>query len=507
MTRRLTDGILRVPLCLALTLASACTDGPLSPARHAGADNAPSLLSAEYECQIDVRAKTMECGLSPLGKGRGGPQLDLLLFGAQARAVIKGGPTFSNGNSANPDTLTYSLAVLNLLPQPIGTTDGVTAAPGGTRLVITGYVQSNANATLDNADGTATFVDSVSTGTPATFPNKQYISYPGVLAPNDTSQAKTLRFVYSPAVTTLSFKYRISAPVQYEYGFVSISPPAPVIGAGQTLALTYTVFTGFGQPLGESVTWSSSNSAVATVNATGVVTALAGGTATITATSVVDSRRTGTRVLKVIQANGDTFGEIVSGPINTANTIPAFSVAANDSLDPSATITFAGWNGLAEKSQQGGDVVMTASGAGMGRFTYTPPAGFQGVDSVAYTIQVGSAQSTAKVALVVDRAPAVTGTTPGTGGTLNAADNIVIAFSEPVNVSAASFSVQCPTGYAQGFTISGSGTGTITVNPAGSLPAATTCTVTVIASQVSDADWNDGPNLMVADYVFSVYVT
>ena len=39
----------------------------------------------------------------------------------------------------------------------------------------------------------------------------------------------------------------------------------------------------------KTVTWSSSNTAVATVNANGLVTAVAQGTATITATSRADS--------------------------------------------------------------------------------------------------------------------------------------------------------------------------------------------------------------------------
>jgi uncharacterized protein YjdB len=42
-------------------------------------------------------------------------------------------------------------------------------------------------------------------------------------------------------------------------------------------------------PAGETVTWTSSNTDVATVSATGEITAVAAGTATITATMTVDT--------------------------------------------------------------------------------------------------------------------------------------------------------------------------------------------------------------------------
>lgn len=104
-----------------------------------------------------------------------------------------------------------------------------------------------------------------------------------------------------------------------------------------------------------------------------------------------------------IQALADLLTSTTTGNvrINTASTSPVFSVTANDKIGPATTITFAGWNAVAGKTQQGGDVVMTMSGAGMGQFTYNPPAGYTGVDSLEYTIASGSATSSAKVALPV----------------------------------------------------------------------------------------------------------
>src|SRR5207245_1362321 len=67
---------------------------------------------------------------------------------------------------------------------------------------------------------------------------------------------------------------------------VAVTPPAPSIQVGQTVQLTATPRDASGNPLtGRVVTWSSSNSAVASVSSSGLVTGKAAGSATITATS------------------------------------------------------------------------------------------------------------------------------------------------------------------------------------------------------------------------------
>lgn len=69
---------------------------------------------------------------------------------------------------------------------------------------------------------------------------------------------------------------------------VTISAPATSVASGTTLQLTAQVLPS-GSP--QTVTWSSSNEAVATVSATGMVSGTGPGTATITATSTVDPTR------------------------------------------------------------------------------------------------------------------------------------------------------------------------------------------------------------------------
>ena len=67
---------------------------------------------------------------------------------------------------------------------------------------------------------------------------------------------------------------------------VSVSPATPSVTVGQTVQLTATAYDANNNVLtGRAVTWSSSNTGIATVSSSGVVTGVAAGSATITATS------------------------------------------------------------------------------------------------------------------------------------------------------------------------------------------------------------------------------
>src|SRR6185503_17219237 len=95
-------------------------------------------------------------------------------------------------------------------------------------------------------------------------------------------------------------------------------------------------------------------------------------------------------------AVNDTFPVTVTGNvrINSANLAAPFSVVSNDYLgtNPLSTITTVQavstivTNTITATSANGGDIVMTVSGADMGKFTYNPPAGFEGVDTFTYTL-------------------------------------------------------------------------------------------------------------------------
>src|SRR5207237_10046740 len=67
---------------------------------------------------------------------------------------------------------------------------------------------------------------------------------------------------------------------------VGVSPATANLATGQTVQLAATPQDASGNPLtGRAVTWTSNNGSVGNVNGSGLVTALAAGSATITATS------------------------------------------------------------------------------------------------------------------------------------------------------------------------------------------------------------------------------
>ena len=78
---------------------------------------------------------------------------------------------------------------------------------------------------------------------------------------------------------------------------VTVSPTTAAVNAGATTGLTATVKDQNGNVMtGQTVTWSTNNAPVATVNSSGVVTGVSGGSATITATS---SGKSGTSSITV----------------------------------------------------------------------------------------------------------------------------------------------------------------------------------------------------------------
>lgn len=382
--------------------------GEGGPGQNGGA----AYITVEYECTVDVSARSTECRTAGPATGPNGPRLDVVSGTGPLTFVSNW--VHSRGSTVDEDTSVNTLSFTNNMGQPIGTIDGVSPDPVGNRLffAIVPYVKEVYSGTVASAtialvtpDGTASFVNPDGT---MSFPNRPYYSYSGVVTPGATSTSRTIQYIYSANVKKFTYGYRVSTPVQYPDGRITVSPAtAPVLTPGDSTKFTGTSYSAFGEVLVEEIAWSSSDEAVATVTADGWVKANAEGSATITVTSAVKAQRTGTRVI------------------------------------------------------------------------------------------------------TVDNPPTVASTSPESGAEdVPANSDIVINFSEAVDVTGASFSLACPAGSPQAFTAGGTGTSTITLNPDADLPANTTCTVTVVAAQVSDTDTNDGATTttMASDYVFSFKV-
>jgi large repetitive protein len=161
--------------------------------------------------------------------------------------------------------------------------------------------------------------------------------------------------------------------------------------------------------------------------------------------------------------------------------------------------------------------IFTVSGSGTSSITLDPTADLPSTSSCTVTAVAANISDTdagdppdhpaanASFSFTTqDAAPSVTSTTPADGASgVSSSANIAINFSESVSASGSSFTLECPAGSVQAFTVSGSPSSTITLDPTANLPLAETCTVTVIANQISDTDLIDPPDHMAADYVFS----
>jgi predicted extracellular nuclease len=102
-----------------------------------------------------------------------------------------------------------------------------------------------------------------------------------------------------------------------------------------------------------------------------------------------------------------------------------------------------------------------------------------------------------------DVAPQVTATTPTDGATSVAVNaNVSVTFSEAVNVTGSWFTISCGSSGSHTATASG-GPQTFTLNPDADFANSETCTVTIVATQVSDQDTDDPPDNMTANHVFS----
>ncbi|MGE5097165.1 MAG: beta strand repeat-containing protein [Betaproteobacteria bacterium] len=97
----------------------------------------------------------------------------------------------------------------------------------------------------------------------------------------------------------------------------------------------------------------------------------------------------------------------------------------------------------------------------------------------------------------------VTSTIPANAATgVQPSSAITVNFSESVNATTASFTLQCPAGTPKAFTLSTSPATSFTLTPSAALPTGTACAVGVVAAQVTDTSGQ----AMAANYNFGFTV-
>jgi uncharacterized repeat protein (TIGR01451 family) len=308
-----------------------------------------------------------------------------------------------------------------------------------------------------------------------TFPRPPYLRHTRVF----TALLVSFIILVTPVMPLAS----ASAPGDGYSPVAAFSPPTAIISATKTDSFPDPDGDGKAEA-GDTITYDVNVSNSGASDATGV-----------TFSDTIDPNTT--LVPGSLRVSPLAFADAYNATKDIALSVPAPGVLANDTgtPQPAAQPIAAG------PTTQGGSVTLNADGS----FSYTPPAGFQGADTFTYTATNGlSPNDTASVTINVDDGPSVTTTSPLNGATGVAQNsNVTINFSEPVNATASSFSLQCPAGSPQTFALSASPSASFTLDPTADLPAGTTCTVTVFANQITDADTFDPPDQMAADYTFS----
>lgn len=214
-------------------------------------------------------------------------------------------------------------------PKPTPAVTGISVSPPSATLSVGSTAQLSAVVTTNDASVATTVTWASSNTAVAT------VSATGLVT------AVALGSATITATSTANASFRAGAqitvsPLDRGVRSVRVSPDNAIVPTGSTLQLVANVDANSG--IARTVTWSTSNAAVATVSTTGLVTGVSQGAATITARSTVDTTVTGAAAITVrnpvpatISIASVTFGTLQT-PVNVNNVFGQFEVTLN--VDP-----------------------------------------------------------------------------------------------------------------------------------------------------------------------------
>lgn len=262
----------RIGIFVVSSFVLACADGPTEAPLDDTPRNPSQRVIAAVTCAADVSGGSLDCKSSRPAPTLLGPRF--LIVGGQGTLV----QLTSTGVEyiANKELFKADVTVTNLIGQPLGTLDGTTTTGIRVFFHLPAYVTDGSGTiTLTNASGTGDF-----TGT-----GQEYFEYNDILDYNVVSGEKKWEWSVPTTVNTFLFQVYVDADVQYPDGWVDVTPATATVAAGGTVGLSAVVRTVLGWDTGGTVTWTSGDEAIATVDETGTVTGVAAGTVTITASS------------------------------------------------------------------------------------------------------------------------------------------------------------------------------------------------------------------------------
>ena len=114
---------------------------------------------------------------------------------------------------------------------------------------------------------------------------------PAIVAVSASGLAEAIEYGTAVLSATVEGKTaRLTVSVSSRVARLEITPPSPVIAVGESQQLVAQAYEADDRPITRAITWTSSNEAVASVSASGVVTGRLNGLTTITATTEGKSR-------------------------------------------------------------------------------------------------------------------------------------------------------------------------------------------------------------------------
>jgi len=264
-------------VAMVMTAAACADDVPLT------APEPQSLrLDSRIDCVGDVRASSVHCiAASPaeltastpgsaIRSPVAGPVRDLIL-GNQGGYVKLASSNISVNNVTG--VFSFDVTVKNLIAQAIGTTNGSVVAPTGIRVFFfSGPQMTSGTGTVDFVNpGGGFFYDGTGTFTQAGQP---YYQYNTMLTTAQTSASRKWQIRFDPGVLTFAFQVYVSAPVQFPSGYITGNPYVLTLNPNQvTPSIGGTVRNAVGTIIGGAVTYDSDDPTVASVDASGAVTA------------------------------------------------------------------------------------------------------------------------------------------------------------------------------------------------------------------------------------------
>jgi len=349
---------------------------------------------------------------------------------------------------------------------------GTGAVGLGTTSAFSSGVLSGLSVTLNLANASATIV--ADNGSGITGTSNTFVVSPGALASfkvekdgGGTIPTQTAGTAFSIQVTALDAHSNVVTGFSGTVSLAtSVADGAATGLGGPTAAFTSGVLTG------RSVTLTVA-SAAQTITATHT-----GGSETGASNAFVVSPGALAK-FAIDTAGGGTIGTLQQGT-PFAVRIRAQDQFSNLQTSFSGTVDITSTGTL---SSGGGTTTSSFSGGLLNNYslTYGANGSFTLTATKTGSTEAGSTSVTVLAPL------AVTATTPANSTTgIDPSANLTVTFNRTVTATTSSFSIACPSGTPQTFSVSGSPGTTITLTPTGGLAAGQNCVWTIVAAQITD---------------------